>query len=54
MPYSQVSWKDSAQKGGAGLGLSICREIVEHHGGQIGVFNNTTGGANFWFTIPTK
>jgi PAS domain S-box-containing protein len=53
-PYSQVSWTDSATKGGTGLGLSICREIVEEHGGQIGVENNETGGACFWFTLPIQ
>jgi signal transduction histidine kinase len=36
---------------GAGLGLVICRRIVERHGGRIGV--EAVGGANrFWFTLP--
>ena len=37
-----------------GLGLSICRAIVEAHGGQINARNNTDGGATFTFTIPMR
>jgi signal transduction histidine kinase len=36
---------------GAGLGLAICRRIVERHGGAIGVRPRATGNA-FWFTLP--
>jgi K+-sensing histidine kinase KdpD len=39
---------------GAGLGLSICREIVEVHGGEIGVDEASGGGAIFWFTFPAS
>ncbi len=37
---------------GLGLGLSISREIVEAHGGRIGVEENPRGGSRFWFTLP--
>lgn len=37
---------------GTGLGLTICRAIVQAHGGEIGVENLAVGGARFWFTIP--
>ncbi|MCI1245530.1 MAG: ATP-binding protein [Bacilli bacterium] len=35
-----------------GLGLSICKSIVEAHGGKIEGFNNEIGGATFRFNIP--
>ncbi|TFV90145.1 PAS domain S-box protein [Oxalobacteraceae bacterium OM1] len=38
---------------GLGLGLNICRTIVEAHGGCITVENRTGGGAAFSFTLPT-
>lgn len=37
---------------GIGLGLSICKAIVEAHGGQIHVENNDINGASFTFNIP--
>jgi signal transduction histidine kinase len=39
---------------GAGLGLSISREIVETNGGRIGVTRAPGHGAAFWFTLPTR
>ncbi len=40
------------QEGGAGLGLFICKEIVEAHGGRMGVESDPGQGAIFWFTLP--
>ena len=37
---------------GYGLGLYICRKIVEAHGGRIGVTLTPNQGAEFWFTLP--
>jgi two-component system sensor histidine kinase KdpD len=38
--------------GGVGLGLPICRAIVEAHGGRIWADNRTGGGASFYFSLP--
>jgi two-component system sensor histidine kinase KdpD len=37
---------------GAGLGLTICRSIVEAHGGRVWAANRPAGGAVFLFTLP--
>jgi signal transduction histidine kinase len=40
--------------GGAWLGLSIARSIVEAHGGSMGVETNAGDGNTFWFTLPAS
>ena len=42
----------TGSKSGTGLGLYICKNIIEKHGGKIWAENNKNKGANFNFTIP--
>ena len=39
---------------GTGIGLAICKRIVERHGGEIGIDSAAEGGAVFWFTLPEE
>lgn len=47
-PFVQVSRK----KGGAGLGLALCKEIVQLHGGQISVRSRIGQGTEFLVALP--
>ncbi|MFW6248942.1 MAG: ATP-binding protein [Bacteroidota bacterium] len=50
-PFSQVHEIDTQNYQGIGLGLSICKEIVELHGGNIGLSSIPNKGTNVWFTF---
>jgi two-component system sensor histidine kinase BaeS len=39
-------------RGGSGLGLSICKSIIEAHGGKIGAVNGPSGGLRFQIDLP--
>jgi len=42
----------STKSNGLGMGLAICRSIVEKHGGRLRLKRAVGGGANFVFNIP--
>lgn len=49
-PYVQAG--DAGRARGLGLGLAICKRLVEAHGGRIGVREREGGGSRFHFTLP--
>ena len=51
-PFSQLSNARYIEEAGTGLGLMIIKKIADIHDGNVGVENNSSGGATFWMMIP--
>jgi signal transduction histidine kinase/DNA-binding response OmpR family regulator/CHASE3 domain sensor protein len=53
MKFVQLPNQTAGQRG-TGLGLTICRDLVELMGGEIGVSSQESGGSNFHFSLPLE
>ncbi|MCW8850452.1 MAG: tetratricopeptide repeat-containing sensor histidine kinase, partial [Melioribacteraceae bacterium] len=51
---SHNSQKGTANEEGSGLGLILCKEIIEKHNGSIWVESEINEGSKFFFTLPNK
>jgi PAS domain S-box-containing protein len=50
--FAHVDTENERAKQGAGLGLSVVKEIVEAQQGEVGITEQLAGGTSFWFTLP--
>jgi len=50
--FAQIAQPEKQEGGGTGLGLYICKLLIDAHGGQIGMQPGADGGSCFWFELP--
>ncbi len=50
--FQQLDQPDAVKKEGSGLGLYICKMLVETQGGRLGYTAREEGGSCFWFELP--
>jgi signal transduction histidine kinase len=50
--FKRVDMSETRKRGGLGLGLAICKELIQMHKGEIGLKSQEGVGSEFYFTIP--
>ena len=50
--FAHLDTENDRARQGAGLGLSVVKEIVEAQQGEVGITQRHEGGTSFWFTLP--
>jgi signal transduction histidine kinase len=50
--FAQIAEKEKQEGSSSGLGLYICKLLIDAHGGQIGMEPPAGGGSRFWFELP--